>query len=54
MFTIMHDRDEDKVCSSLGNATKLGNTVNLWELKDAGELAERVLKDLQMDICATP
>ena len=51
MFTVMHDRN-DKVDNGLGLATKLDNTVNLWELKDAGELAERVLKDLDMDIHA--
>ena len=45
LFQIMHSHDN--VDGSLGQATKLENSVNLWELKEM-DLVDRVLLDLDM------
>ena len=48
LFSIMYNQEKN-VDDSLGIATKLDNTVNLWEL-DEVELCERVLNDLDLHI----
>lgn len=46
LFQIMKSHE---VTEGLGRATKLDNSVNLWELEET-ELAERVLNDLNLDL----
>ena len=43
LFTVMHNNGNTK--DTLGNAVKLDNTVNLWELEEV-ELAERIINEL--------
>ncbi len=45
LFTIM--KNSGNTVESLGNATKLKNSVNLWEL-DEVELAERIINELEI------
>lgn len=47
LFTVMYNTGHGKADDSLGSATKLKNSVNLWEI-DEVKLAERVILDLSL------